>query len=41
MKMILIVDGGARIILDCSITTIERINELASIHKINDIIYLN
>lgn len=39
MKIILIVDGGFKIHLDCKNTTIERIQELARIHKVDDVIY--
>ena len=40
MKIIITFDNGQKMILDCSQVTIERMNELQSIHKFNDIEYV-
>ena len=40
MKIILYIEDGARIVLDCETTTIERIKYLASIHEVKDVEYI-
>lgn len=41
MKMIIYIEDGLKLVLDCETTTIERVKYLTSIHEVKDIQYIN